>query len=246
MLFQQTLDKLHQLKLRGMAQALQEQYGHGDFTQLPFEERIGLAVDKEWTLRQNRQLARKLQMAKLKFPSACVEDINYKHPRGLDKGAMRELTSCRWVPARRNLILTGATGLGKTWLACAFAHKACREGFSAVYTRVPRLIEELSVARADGSYLRVLAALARADLLILDDWGLVAVSQAAQHSLLEVVDDRAGIRSILVTSQLPVENWHDTVGDPSVADALLDRLLMNSTVIPMEGESMRRPGKSPR
>jgi DNA replication protein DnaC len=240
MLLQQTLDKLRLLKLSGMAQSLEEQFGHGDFTQLSFEDRIGLLVETEWMVRQNRQLTRKLQMAKLKFPSACVEDINYKHPRGLDRGAMQELAACRWIPAHRNLIFTSATGLGKTWLACAFGQKACREGFSTVYARVPRLIEELSVARADGSYLKVLAALARADLLIMDDWGLGVMSKAAQHSLLEVIDDRCGNRSTIVTSQFPVKHWHETLSDPTVADAILDRLTMNATTIPMEGESMRK------
>lgn len=243
MLFQQTLDKLHQLKLRGMASALEEQLSHGDMASLSFEERLGLLVDREWTVRQDRSLTRRLQLAKLKV-SACVEDINYRHPRELDKGVMQDLSACRWVAARRNVIITGATGLGKTWLACALANKACRDGYSALYKRVPRLIEELSIARADGTYLKTLAALARTDLLVLDDWALVPLDGTAQHSLLEVIDDRTGTRSTIVTSQLPVERWHDAVGDPSVADALLDRVLGSSTRIALKGETLRKGGKN--
>jgi DNA replication protein DnaC len=243
MLHQQTLDKLFQLKLRGMAQGLQEQENQGDILGLSFEERLGLLVDREWTLRQDRRLTRRLQLAKLKIISACVEDIDYRHPRGLDKSVVKELTSCRWIAARRNVIITGATGLGKTWLGCAFGNKACRDSFSTLYKRVPRLVEELSIARADGTYLKFLAALARTDLLVLDDWGLSPVDQIAQHSLLEVIDDRAGSRATLVTSQLPVDRWHDTIADPSVADALLDRILSTASIIALKGESMRKAGK---
>lgn len=239
MLNQQTMEKLHQLRLHGMAQALQEQFEHGDIAGLSFEERLGFLVDRQWTLQKDRSLTRKLQLAKLKFPTACVEDINYRHPRGLDKGQVQDHATCRWVAARRNLIVTGATGLGKTWLACAFGNKACRDGFSTLYVRVPRLIEELIIARADGTYLKALAAIARTDLLILDDWGLAPVDGVAQHSLLEVIDDRTGTRSTIVTSQLPVEKWHGTIGDPSVADALLDRLVTSATLIQLKGKSMR-------
>jgi DNA replication protein DnaC len=239
MLAQQTLDKLYQLKLRGMASAFEEQLSHGDFASLSFEERVGLMVDRESTVRQDRSLTRRLQLAKLKV-AACVEDIDYRHPRGLDKGVMQDLSTCRWIAAKRNVIITAATGLGKTWLGCALGNKACREGYSTIYKRVARLIEELAVARADGTYLKVLAALARTDVLILDDWALVPLDGAAQHSLLEVIDDRTGTRSTIVTSQIPVKRWHDAIGDPSVADALLDRLGGSSTEIALKGESMRR------
>jgi DNA replication protein DnaC len=240
MLTQQTVEKLGHLKLHGMAQVLQEQLERGDVGSLSFEERLGLMVDREWTDRQNRSLTRRLQLAKLKV-AACVEDINYRHPRGIDKGQVQDLSSCRWIAAHRNLIVTGATGLGKTWLACAFGNKACRESFTTVYYRVPRLVEELSVAKADGTYLKTLAAIARTDVLILDDWGLLTLNGAAQHNILEVIDDRAGTRSTIVTSQLPIAKWHDTIGDPSVADAMLDRLLGTSTHIPLAGETMRNP-----
>jgi DNA replication protein DnaC len=239
MLSQQTLDKLYQMRLRGMAAGLQEQWNQGDMSSLSFEDRFGLLVDREWSLREDRRLTRRLQLAHLKMPNACVEDINFRHPRGLDKGQVRDLTTCRWVAARCNLIMTGKTGLGKTWLSCAFGNKACREGFSTLYTRVPRLIEELAIARADGTYLKTLTSLERVDLLILDDWGMVPLDGAAQHMILEVIDDRTNARSTIVTSQLPVDKWHQSIGDPSVADALLDRLISSSTLIAMEGESMR-------
>lgn len=241
MLLQPTFDKLQQMRLRGMAQALQEQLQHGDMGSLSFEDRIGLLVDREWTVRQDRSLTRRLQIARLKIPNACVEDIDYRHPRGLDKGQVQELatSTSRWIGARRNLIITSATGLGKTWLSCAFGNKACRDGYSALYTRVPRLMEELAVARADGTYLKTLAGLARVDLLILDDWGLAPVDGASQHSLLEVIDDRTGSRSTIVTSQLPVDKWHGAIADPTVADALLDRILASSTTLAMKGKTMR-------
>ncbi len=243
MLFQQTLDKLYQLKLGGIAQALQEQLDKSDCSELSFEERLGLLVDREWLVRQERCLSRRLQTATLKLP-ACVEDINYRHSRGLDKGMMQDLTSCRWIAAKRNVIITGATGLGKTWLACALANKACRDGYTAVYKRVPKLMDELAIARADGSYLRTLAKLQKVDLLVLDDWGLKPLAGDAQHDLLEVIDDRTQTRSTLVTSQFPIDKWYDNIGDPSVADALLDRLVNSSTNIGLKGETMRKPGKN--
>lgn len=238
MLMQQTIDKLYELRLGGIAKALEEQLENGDTAGLAFEERIGLLVDREWTLRQERRLQRRLQVAKLKQP-ACVEDVDFRHHRGLDKGVLQDLITCRWIQAKRNVIITGATGLGKTWIACALAHKACRDGFNTIYKRVPRLVEEMMIARADGSFLRMLAHLQRTDLLILDDWGLAPADALAQQGLLEIIDDRTNTRSTLVTSQLPVSKWHDTIGDPSIADALLDRLLGSSTQIPLKGKSMR-------
>lgn len=238
MLVHQTLDKLHRLKLYGMATALEEQLAHGDIASLSFEDRFGLLVDREETVREDRSLTRRLQGAKLKV-NACMEDVNYRHVRGLDKGMMQDLGTCRWISAKRNVILTGATGLGKTWLACALGNKACREGFSTIYKRIQRLVEELSIARADGTYLKTLGNLARTDVLILDDWGLAPLDNIALHSLLEVIDDRTGVRSTIVTSQMPVEKWHDSLGDPSVADALLDRILSSSTRIQLKGDTMR-------
>lgn len=169
-----------------------------------------------------------------------MEDIDYRHPRGLDRKVMQDLISCRFVKARINVIITGATGLGKTWLACALGEKVCREGLLTQYARIPRLINELAIARADGSYLRLIGKFAKVDLLILDDWGLSPLEGQAQHDLLEIVDDRAGLRSTIITSQLPVSKWHDMVADPSVADALLDRLVGTAIQLPLKGESMRK------
>lgn len=238
----QTQEKLADLRLSGMLRGLREQIEGGVGIDLSFEERLSLLVDREWIARQENRLARRLRYARLK-QQACVEDIDWRHPRGLDKGVLHELASCRWVRAKRNLIITGATGLGKTWLACALADRACREGFTSLYKRVPRLIHEFSIARGDGSYLKALAQLAKVDLLVLDDLGLSLLEGQDQHDLLELIDDRVGCRSTLVTSQLPVNKWHDTVGDPSVADALLDRLLQSSTQIQLKGESMRKEKK---
>lgn len=242
MLLNETMDKLYEMKLTGMLKALREQLEQGLGSGLSFDERLGLLVDREWAARQERQVTRRLKSARLK-QTACVEDIDYRHPRGLDKGVLQDLATCRWIHARRNLILTGATGLGKTWIACALADRACREGFTAVYRRVPRLVQELALARADGTYLKLLAQLARTDLMVLDDWGLLPLEGQGQHDVLEIIDDRAGTRSTLLTSQVPVSKWHDTIGDPSVADALLDRLLGSSTKIHLKGESLRKNAK---
>ncbi len=235
---QQTIEKLHDLRLPGMAQAYQDQINRGDLAQVSFDDRLGLLVDHEWTVRQERRLRRRLQDAKLK-QNASPEDIDYRTPRGLDKQMVMDLLTCRWIKAHRNLIITGPTGVGKTWLSNAFANKTCREGMVSRYFRVPRLVQELEIARLDGSYLRQLAKLARVDLLILDDWGMGQLDAQALNMILEVVDDRTEARSTLVTSQLPVEKWHDLVGDPSTADALLDRLLGTAQHIKLKGGSMR-------
>jgi DNA replication protein DnaC len=243
-MIQQTLDGLVKLRLYGMVQALQEQMERGlaSDVNLSFEERFSMLVDRELLRRQDKGIARRIKEAVFK-EAARLEDVDYRHPRGLNRRLVQDLTSCHWVASRRNLVITGATGLGKTWLACAFGDRACREGFTVLYKRVSRLVHELEVARGDGSYLRLLSQLARKDLLILDDWGLSPLHGQAQHDLLEVVDDRIGLRSTLVASQLPVARWHDLMGDATVADALLDRLLHPATLITLKGaESMRNPG----
>ena len=239
MLIQQTTEKLYELRLKGMALALQEQLERGDVSSLSFEERLGLIVDREWLLRQDKRLQRRLKSAKLKV-QPCVEDINYRHPRGLDRDVIQDLATCRWIRAGRNVILTGPTGIGKTWLACALGHRACKDGFTAHYARVPRLLHELTIARGDGTYIKLLRSLAKFDLLILDDWGLCPIEGGAMHGVLDVIDDRAGARSTLVTSQLPAAKWHDMIGDPSVADALLDRLLGSALHVNLKGESLRK------
>ena len=238
MLVQQTIQQLHDLHLFAMAQAVSEQLERSDLGSLSFEERLGLIVDKEHLARHQRRLKARLKKAQLK-QSACVEDVDYQHPRNLDRKVMQELVTCRWIHHHQNVIITGATGLGKSWLACALADKTCREGFRAIYKQVQRLTFELALARADGSYLRLLGQLAKVDLLVLDDWGLAPLEGQAQHDVLDVIDDRAGVHSTLVTSQFPVDKWHDTVGDPTVADALLDRLVHTATKIHLKGPSMR-------
>jgi len=238
MLAQQTIERLYEMRMAGMAEAFQEQAGRKDVIDLSFEERFALVIDKEWQRRQERRLTRRLKQAQLK-QSGTIEDIDYRHKRGLEKQLMLELITCVWVRTQRNLIITGATGLGKSWLSCALADQACRLGLTAVYRRVPQLTYELTLARADGTYLKLLNKLARADLLVLDDLGLTPLEGQAQHDVLDVVDERVGKRSTLTTSQLPVAKWHDSVGDPSVADALLDRLVQGAIKIQLKGKSMR-------
>jgi DNA replication protein DnaC len=239
MLTHPTLNTLRALNLHGMAEGLEHQVAQPDTHALSFEERLGLLVDREVAYRENRRLARLLQVAKLKL-SACVEDIDYRHPRGLKRAQMATLLSGDWLRAHQNLCLVGPTGTGKTWLACALGHQACRLGFSVRYLRLPRLFETLRIAHGDGSYLRLLKGWATTDLLLLDDWGLEPPSPTDRKDLLEMMDDRHGTRSTLITSQLPIEHWHAYLGDPTVADAILDRLLHNAHKIHLKGESMRK------
>ena len=238
-MMQQTLERLYELRLKGMAKALEDQLQRGGAGEFSFEERLALLVEQQWLLREQQRADRRLKSARLK-QHACAAEIDYRYPRGLNRAAVEELLTCAWIQAHQNLILTGATGLGKTWLSCALADRACRVGLTAHYTRAPRLVHELALARADGSYLRVMDRLVRFDLLVLDDWGLSPLDGQGQHDLLELIDDRAGRRSTLVTSQLPVSKWHGMVGDPSVADALLDRLMGNAHQIALKGASMRK------
>jgi DNA replication protein DnaC len=242
MLVAQTFEKLYDLRLGVLARAYQEQIDAGDVGNLSFDDRLGLLVDREWTTRQETKTHNRLKKARLK-QQARWEDTDYRHPRGLEKQVMLDLYTCQWVKAKRNIIFTGPTGLGKSWLACALADKACREGYTSYYARVPTFLHELAIARADGSYLKQLAALSKIDVLILDDWALCAVEGDSLQAILDVIDDRTGKRSTIVTSQAPVSKWHDMFGDPSTADALLDRILGSAQEIKLKGESIRKSVK---
>ena len=239
MLKHPTLDKLHALKLTGMAAALADQSATTDITELTFEERLGLLVDREMTERDNRRMTSRLRRAKLRH-TAILEDIDYRNSRGLDKGLVQSLANCQWVKEHLNVLITGPTGVGKTWLACALAHKACREGYTAQYVRLTRLLRELTIAKGDGQYAKLLTNLAKVDVLILDDWGLMKLSAENRRDLLEVLEDRHGRRSTIATSQLPMDQWHDVIGDATLADAILDRLVHNAYKINLRGESMRK------
>ena len=242
MSYQHTLERLHSLRLTGMAEALSQQQTQPQMQQLSFEERLTLLVDHEQLYRDNRRQTRLLKAAKLRL-SACVEEIDYQHPRGIDRAYLSSLTPCHWIERRQNLCITGPTGCGKTWLACAFGNQACRQGRSVRYLRLPRLFEQLRIAHGDGSYTRVMNQLAKTDLLILDDWGIQKLTTPQRNDLMEVIEDRNGLLSTLVASQLPVENWHDFIGETTLADAILDRLLHNAHRLPLKGESMRKKQK---
>lgn len=239
MLTSPTLDRLFALNLAGMARALAEQRENPAYTELPFEDRLGLLVDREATERENRRLERYLRAAKLRV-AASVEDIDFRALRGLDRGLVLELASARWVAAHQQVLVTGPTGVGKTYLACALAAAAIRAGHTALYLRVPRLLAEIGTARVDGRLARLLAAWARIEVLVLDDFALQPLTDAQAADLLEVIEDRAGLRSTIVTSQLPVALWHEGLGEPTVADAICDRLLAGAHRIELRGASLRR------
>jgi len=238
-----TLEKLKQMRLVGMAQGLEDQLQTPQIESLGFEERLGLLVDREQTERQTRRLKSLLTRAKLRLRSS-LEDIDYRSRRGLDKSLILELASCHWLRDHHNLLLTGPTGVGKTFIACALAQKACREGLSAIYLRLPRLFGDLALAKGDGRYGKLLLGYGRTDLMVLDDWGLAPLTAENRRDLLEILDDRYRKRSTLITSQLPVSKWHEYLDDPTLADAILDRVVHNAYKIDLKGESMRkRQGK---
>lgn len=240
MLDQPTHQQLNELRLHGLARAWRAQQEDPTMSELGFDERLGLLVEAEWAERQNKRLQRLLREAKLRIAGACVEDIDYAKERKLDKALIRQLATGRWIEARHNVVLTGATGVGKTYVACALGQHACRQGYRVLYRRAPRLFDELALARADGSYPRLLTRFARIDVLILDDWGLAPVREAERRDLLEIMEDRHGLRSTIWTSQVPVAQWHDHVGDPTIADAICDRLLHNAHRIVLHGPSRRK------
>ena len=239
MMYHPTLEKLQQLKLTGMLHALQEQEAIPDVSAMPFEERLGLMVDRELTERGNRRMQTRLRMAKLK-QGAALEDIDFKSTRGLDRSLIMKLAGCEWVANHLNVLITGATGVGKTWLACALANKACREGYSSYYVRLSRLFQDLDIGRADGRYAKMMRQLAKTDVLVMDDWGLAVLSDQHRRDLLEILDDRYNLRATIITSQLPIAHWHEAVGDPTLADAILDRVVHNSYKINISGNSMRK------
>jgi len=239
MLTQPTLTTLRELGLLGMADALEAQQREPEIQALSFEERLGLLVDREWSVRQSRRLARRLQIARFPIPAA-VEDLDFTTPRGLDRGLIRTLAEGRWVQERLNLAVAGPTGVGKTYLLCALGHAACRQGYTVRYFRIARLLGALTIAKAEGSYPRLMRLLAKTDLLIIDEWGLATLPAGDARELLEVIDDRCTTRSTALASQLPIDAWHSAVADPSISDALLDRLLHTAHKIQVKGDSMRR------
>ena len=239
MLNHPTLHKLQTLKLHGMARALEEQSRSEKSSSLDFEERLGLLVDREMTERDDRRFTTRLRQARLRI-QATLEDIDYKAPRGLDRSLIKSLSQCHWIGKHQNLLVTGSTGAGKTYLACAFGHQACREGFKTGYFRAPRLFEELALGRGDGRYSKMMNRMSKLDLLIIDDWGIHGFSDSQRTDLLEILEDRHGLRSTVVASQFPVDSWHKAIGNPTIADAILDRLIHNAHIINMKGGSLRK------
>ncbi len=241
MLIHPTADRLRLLSLRAMAEAyLAHQHDQGTLA-LDFDARLALLVDAEVLARENRKLTRYLKEAKLRIAQASLEDLDYAPRRELERALIRQLATGRWIVEHRNVLITGATGVGKTYLACALGQQACRQSHRTLYRRLPRLFQELALARADGTYATLLARLARVDCLIIDDWGLGTLTEIQRQDLLEVMEDRDGLRSTVITSQLPREDWHAFLGDPTVADAVLDRLVHNAYTITLKGPSRRKP-----
>ena len=244
MLNQQTFDKLHAMKLHGLADAFRAQLETTETGQLSFEERFALLVDQQWLWKENRALTRRLRAAHLK-ELGVIEDVDYQHARGLDRKLVRTLSSSDWVRQHQSVLLLGPTGIGKSWLACALAQKACRDGFSVLHKRTSELFRELAVAHADGSIGRLLLRLSRIDVLLLDDFAMAPLKDAERRDFLEICDDRYQRRSLILTSQMPVAHWHEQIGDPTIADSILDRLIHNAYRIELKGESLRKKRRKP-
>ena len=240
MLIEPTLEHLYAMRLHGMAEAFRKQLEDPHAGELSFEERFALLVESQWTWKESRALTRRLALARLKQP-ACLEDVDFRHPRGLDRGRFTGLAhESAWVRRKQNVLLVGPTGVGKSYLACALAQRACRDGFSALYTRAPQLFRDLQAARAAGGLARLLAKLARVDALVVDDFALAPMSELERRDFLDICDDRYRLRSTVLTSQLPADQWHGPVGDPTVADSILDRLVHNAHRFALRGESLRK------
>jgi DNA replication protein DnaC len=236
----QTLQTLRTLRLTGMAEGFEQQQAQpSTHDELGFDERLALLVDREATYRSNNKVTRLLKAAKLKL-QANPEDIDYRHPRGLQKSQFADLLSSHWIHQHHNVLITGPTGCGKTYLGCVLATQACRHGLSVRYFRTSRLLEALNIAHGDGRFIKLIAQLAKTDVLVLDDWGLEKMSLSQRNDVLEIMEDRHGLKSTIVTSQLPVTQWHKAIGDATLADAILDRLLHNSHKLKLKGESMRK------
>ena len=240
MLTHPTSERLLALGLAGMAKALDEQRQNRSVEGLSFEERLALLVDREAAERESKRLVTRLKFANLR-QNACVEDLDTKAARGLDKALFAKLAAGDWIARRQDLLITGKTGTGKSWLACALGHKACRDDRSVLYWRVPRLLDAIALARGDGRYPRLLKTLARVELLLLDDWGLASLTSAQGRDLLEIVDDRHGRASTIITSEIPVDHWHELIADPTIADAILDRLVHTAHRLALDGETLRDP-----
>jgi DNA replication protein DnaC len=244
MLTAPTLEKLHALRLAAFANTWEAQQADPAVASLGFDERLALLVDAEWLARENKRIATALREAKLRLSQACIEDIDYAPRRELDRALLRQLATGRWIAEHHTVLITGATGTGKTYLACALAQQACRHGYRALYRRVPRLCEELTLAHADGSYIRLLARFARVDVLVLDDWGLSTLRDQDRRDLLEILEDRTATRATIVTSQLPPSKWHEYLADPTLADAICDRLLHPAHRLMLKGPSRRKEASS--
>jgi DNA replication protein DnaC len=239
MLIHPTVERLRPLGLAAMADALVELQNAPDSAELTREDWLGLLVDREATSRENKRLTRRLREARLR-QAAVVEDVDFRAPRGLDRALFQKLASCEWVRDHHHLVVVGPTGIGKSWLACAFGHKACREGFSVLYKRATRLFSDLTQARGEGRLPRLLTTLERIRLLIIDDWGPQPLNAEQRRDLLEIIDDRDDRSSLLITSQVPVNRWHEVIGDPTLGDAILDRILHRAHRIELKGPSLRR------
>jgi len=242
MLIQQTLSQLRMLRLNAMAEALEHQRDRPALQELSFEDRLGMLIEIECQARDGRRIDRLLKQARLKV-SAVPEDIDYRTSRGIDKRQISSLLTCDWIQRGQNVIITGPTGAGKTWLACALGLQATRQGMTAAYRRLPRLLEEIEIAREDGSLPRFRAQLQKTRMLILDDWGVSKMTARGRQDLLEVIDDRVGVLSVVITAQMPVAEWHVYIGEPTIADAILDRIVHNAHRVELKGDSMRKQSK---